>query len=301
MNDHTRGRVVSVGRNAAWIVLDGESLPRVASLKRMRGKRSMLVPGDVVFVRPLDQNSVVIYRTEERQFVLNRRSGNRAKTMAANIDTLAIVSALANPPPRTVLLDQLLAFAHLNEISAVLIFTKADLARPTDARAVTELYRSLGYDILVTNPKRQEGMDELRAALHERHAFLVGVSGVGKSSIFRALGGESVIADVSRFGLGRQTTTTARLVRLGGGFLIDSPGVADFGLGGLSVAELVEGFVEMREPATGCRFTDCQHRDEPACGVRTAVEEGQISSSRYESYCYILAQGRKNEGPASPS
>ena len=96
------------------------------------------------------------------------------------------------------------------------------------------------------------------------------------------------MGDVSRFGLGRQTTTAARLVRLGDGFLIDSPGVAAFGLRRLSVAELTAGFVEMSDPAKACRFRDCSHRSEPGCGVRAAVAAGQIAASRYQSYCRIL-------------
>ncbi|MDQ6826984.1 MAG: ribosome small subunit-dependent GTPase A [Candidatus Eremiobacteraeota bacterium] len=251
----------------------------------------MLVPGDVVMVAPLDDDGVVVDRVEKRRSVLNRRSDNRTKTMAANIDLLAIVCALANPPPRTVLLDQLLVFSELNGIAPVLIFTKADLAEAADAREVPELYRRLGYRTLVANPKAGEGVGELKEALFDRHAFLVGVSGVGKSSIFRVLGGESIVGDVSRFGLGKQTTSAARLVRLGTGFLIDSPGVSEFGLDGLSVAELIHGFVEMRAPAAHCRFTDCEHRTEPACGVRAALADRHIARSRYESYCHILTQG----------
>lgn len=251
----------------------------------------MVVPGDVVFVQQLDEWAVVVDRVEERQFVLNRRSANRTKTMAANIDTLAVVSALANPTVRTVLVDQLLVFCELHDVAPILIFTKPDLAQTEDWRALIALYASLGYAVLVINPKAGEGMDALRSALDGRHAFLVGISGVGKSSIFRALGGESTVGNVSRFGLGKQTTTAARLVRLGSGFLIDSPGVAEFGLDDLSVAELTEGFVEMRLPASSCRFRDCRHRTEPDCGVRAALSAGGIAQTRYESYCRIAARG----------
>ncbi|MDP9017512.1 MAG: ribosome small subunit-dependent GTPase A, partial [Candidatus Eremiobacteraeota bacterium] len=128
--------------------------------------------------------------------------------------------------------------------------------------------------------------------LRPREAMMAGNSGVGKSSIFRALGGEAVVGAVSRFGVGKQTTTAARLYRTGVGFLIDSPGVSEFGLGEVTSGEMAQAFTEMREAATRCRFSDCSHLREPKCGVREGVEAGTIAPSRYESYRYIVQEGR---------
>lgn len=208
--------------------------------------------------------------------------------MAANIDTLVTVTALADPPPRLLTLDQLLAFAQLETIEPVVVLTKPDLADAETTSRVSTLYRSLGYQTLIVNPKAGQNIEGLRAAIEQRHALLCGVSGVGKSSIFRALGGDAVVGDVSRHGLGRQTTTASRLYRMPEGFLIDSPGVAEFGLGAIAPDELVEGFREMRPLAGKCRFTDCSHLHEPDCAVRAAVVSGGIAASRYESYRRIL-------------
>ncbi|MGZ3562546.1 MAG: ribosome small subunit-dependent GTPase A [Vulcanimicrobiaceae bacterium] len=288
-----RARVVSVGKNAAWVVLDDEHAPRIAQLKRMTGKRTMLAPGDVVHVKLLEDEKALVDRIEPRTFTLERRTTEgRSKTMAANVDTMATVTALADPPPRLVTLDQLLAFAELENIDAAVIFTKPDLAGAPMRDGLTALYRGLGYDVLVINPKAGEHIDSLRDHLRGKHTLLCGVSGVGKSSIFRALGGDAVVGDVSRFGFGRQTTTAARLYRMGSGFLIDSPGVAEFGLGSITPQELVGGFREMREPATRCRFTDCRHLSEPGCGVQAAVAEGRIAASRYGSFRRILESSR---------
>jgi ribosome biogenesis GTPase len=210
--------------------------------------------------------------------------------MAANVDLLVTVTALANPPPRLITLDQLLAFSELEGIGAAVIFTKPDLAEPHTAGELTALYGNLGYPVIVLNPKLGARVEELRAMLHGHQAMLAGVSGVGKSTIFRALGGEAAVGDVSRHGLGRQTTSAARLYRLSDGFLIDSPGVSEFGLGAISPRELAELFREMREPSTRCRFGDCTHLQEPDCGVREAVELGAIAASRYASYAKILAE-----------
>jgi len=245
----------------------------------------MPVPGDVVHVRILEDDKTVVDRIEERTFRLERRTvEGRAKTMAANVDTLVTVMALADPAPRLITLDQLLAFAELESIDAMVVLTKPDLAESGITSALHDLYARLGYQTLILNPKAGENVDALRAALEGRHAMLAGNSGVGKSSIFKALGGDASVGEVSRHGMGRQTTTAARLYRLPSGFLIDSPGVNEFGLGKITPAELVHGFREMLEPATTCRFTDCTHIAEPGCGVKAAVAEGYIAESRYASY-----------------
>ncbi|MBV9269663.1 MAG: ribosome small subunit-dependent GTPase A [Candidatus Eremiobacteraeota bacterium] len=293
MNDGARARVVSVGKNAVWVMLDNEQSPRVASLKRMSGKRSMVVPGDVVDVRVLDDGKALLERVHPRDSVLERRTvEGKSKTMAANVDAMVTVTALADPPPRLSTLDQLLAFCEFNELYPIVVLTKPDLAAPSERGGIEALYRALGYETLVVSPKFGEGMPELRDHLAGRHAMLAGVSGVGKSSIFRWLGGQAVVGDVSRFGLGRQTTSVARLYRLADGFLIDSPGVAEFGLGALTAEELVEGFRELAEPARHCRFNDCTHVHEPDCGVHAAVRDGRVAESRYDSYRRILQEQR---------
>lgn len=249
----------------------------------------MLAPGDRVDVRLLEDGRSLVDAIHPRSFTLERRTvEGRSKTMAANVDAMVTVTALADPPPRLLTLDQLLAFAELEGIDALVVLTKPDLAGQETTNALSELYRSLGYEVLVVNPKAGLNVDGLRGALERRHALLCGVSGVGKSSLFRALGGDAVVGDVSRYGLGRQTTTAARLYRLPGGFLIDSPGVAEFGLGEITPDQLVEGFREMREPALKCRFSDCSHLHEPDCAVQDAVKAGRIAESRYASYRRIL-------------
>jgi ribosome biogenesis GTPase len=210
--------------------------------------------------------------------------------MAANVDLIVTVTALANPAPRFVTLDQLLAFAEVEEIAAAVVLTKPDLGDPAQTRALAKLYRDLGYPVAIINPKTNENVDALRELIRGRRALLVGNSGVGKSTIFRALGGETTVGEVSRRGLGRQTTTAGRLYRLGSGFLIDSPGINEFGLGTIDAGDLTQAFREMREPALHCRFTDCTHLQEPGCAVLAALGEGGIGPSRYASYRKILLE-----------
>lgn len=248
----------------------------------------MPVPGDVVHVRILEDGQALVERIEPRVRTLERRtSTGRAKTIAANVDLLVAVTALANPAPRLATLDQLLAFAELEEISAAVVFTKPDLADPARSRELLDLYLALGYPSVAINPKSGE-IDPLRRILRDRRALLVGNSGVGKSTIFRALGGDTVVGEVSRHGLGRQTTTSARLYRTREGFLIDSPGINEFGLGQIEPGRLAWSFREIRPLVARCRFTDCTHLQEPDCAIKDAAAAGLIAQSRYDSYRRIL-------------
>lgn len=257
----------------------------------MSGKRFMPVPGDVVQVRMLEDGQTVVERIEPRGFTLERRSAvGRTKTMAANVDLLVTVTALADPPPRLVTLDQILAFAELEGIAAAVVFTKPDLGDPELTADLTAFYRGLDYSTVRLNPKTGENLEAFRELIRDRRALLVGNSGVGKSTIFRALGGDTQVGAVSRHGLGRQTTTAGRLYRLHAGFLIDSPGINEFGLGAIDAQTLAPAFREMREPATRCRFRDCTHLQEPGCAVQAAVAAGGIAASRYASYRKILLE-----------
>ena len=286
-----RARVIAVGRNAAWVVPEGDSAPLLAALRKTQA-RAHPVPGDLARIRALDEGRVVIDGLEPRSFALVRRTpGGRTKTMAANVDTLAIVAALAQPPPSLTLVDRLIAFAVQHGVAAALILTKPDLAPAQAAAGLGAVYEPLDVPVLVVQPKSGSGIEELRSFLAGRHALLVGNSGVGKSSIFAALGGIAAVGEVSRFGRGRQTTSSARLFASGEGFLIDSPGIGEFTLDPLSPVELADLFVELREPARACRFFDCRHLSEPDCAVRAAVEAGGIALSRYASYRALVEAG----------
>jgi ribosome biogenesis GTPase len=284
--------VVSVGRNAAWIAFDDEHRLRPASLRKHEDRLS-LVTGDLVIARDLDGERAVVDSREPRSFALERTSaGGRTKTMAANIDAVAVVAAFDRPALHLAMIDELLAFAEIHGLRAFLLLTKPDLAGPEARERITGLYGALGYPVFELNPKAGVGIAEVEQLLAGHQPLLIGQSGVGKSSLFGALGGGGgTIGAVSKTGHGRQTTTSARLQRFGHGFLIDSPGVGEFELHDVPWREVVDGFIEFRELAPTCRFRDCTHRTEPGCSVRAAVEGGVISPGRYGSYLAIVARG----------
>ena len=269
--------------------MDGETGLRIAQLRRMTGDGMDPFPAiwvEVLFRSTTGQpSSNESRRVRLRWSVAVRRDAQRPwlQCRPAGYGHGAGKSA-----PRFVILDQLLAFAELERIGAAVIFTKPDLVDPGAAEAAARVYREIGYPTQVVNPKTGDNVPALRELIRGRQALLAGNSGVGKSSIFRALGGDSAVGEVSRHGLGRQTTTAGRLYRLEGGFLIDSPGINEFGLGTIAHDALSGAFPELRD--VRCRFTDCTHLREPDCAVLAAVAQDRIAPTRYASYRKILLE-----------
>jgi ribosome biogenesis GTPase len=285
-------RVVSVGRNAVWLAFEGSDELHFASIRKQQ-ERISLVPGDMVQAVPMDDERVVVDRREPRTFALERRTaGGRTKTMAANVDGIAIVAAFAQPSFHAAMVDELLAFAEIHDLKARLLLTKADLASSQDVERILALYGRLGYVVLSINPRARAGLDEVERELRGHQTLLIGQSGVGKSSLFRAFGGSATVGEVSAGGRGRQTTTSGRLHYFADGFIIDSPGVGEFELRDLPWSEVAYGFIEFQPYFGKCRFTDCSHRSEPGCAIRAAVDSGDISPSRFESYLSMVGRGK---------
>jgi len=278
-------RVVNIGQNHVWIIFDDETAARPAELRKTKA-REMLVPGDRVLAERREDGSAFVRERLERRSRLERVTpAGRTKIMAANIDTVLIAAAFDRPALNLQMLDELLAFSELHELEAMLALSKADLVPLEKAEALTQCYRALGYATFLVDARRLHGTAELGSRLASHETLIVGASGVGKSTIFAALGGEAVIGDVSeRTGQGRQTTTSGRLLRFPQGALIDSPGIGEFSLEGVDLARLASLWIEFRPYLGRCRFPDCRHLEEPECAVLAAVSAGAVTAARYQSY-----------------
>lgn len=262
----------------------------------------------------LGDGSCRIHELLPRASVLARRgvARRREQVIAANVDQVAAVAAVADPEPDLGMLDRLLVLAELNGLAARIILNKWDLwTGPAPADGASERagsggvaetplpptfapYRAAGYEVLPTSASRGTGLDELRAWLHDRTTVLSGQSGTGKSSLVNALvpALEVRVGEVgARSGRGRHTTVAAALYPFpGGGYLADTPGLQYLALWEVDPATLTHAFPEFRSAAEACRFGNCRHRGEPACAVREAVEQGTVSERRYESYLRLLEE-----------
>jgi len=260
-----------------------------------------LVTGDRVVWRPaLGGGKGIVEAVHERSSVLTRPDYyDGLKPIAANIDQIIIVSAIL-PELSLNIIDRYLVASETLGIEPLLVLNKTDLLDDKARAFVDEqmdIYRRIGYRVLMVSSHAKAGLAELEAALTDRISIFAGQSGVGKSSLLNALLGLDAaaataivtndVSDVS--GLGQHTTTASRLYHFPhGGDVIDSPGVREFGLWHLEPEQITRGFVEFREFLGSCKFRDCKHGSDPGCAIRAAVEAGQIDISRFDNYHRIL-------------
>ena len=281
------------------VATEGGEVVAVLRGKARRDAHDRVVVGDRVLLDEAGAERGIfgIAGVEPRRNLLERRTplGRGNRPVAANLDRVFVVTAVADPPPVPQLLDRLAAIAEANEIPVALVVNKADLD-PLGGQAIAEPYRSAGYDTFLVSVHTGEGLEPLFAELRGKESLLTGASGVGKSSLLNRMqpGLGLRTREVSeRIGRGKNTTVAAVLVPLeGGGWLVDTPGFSDVGLWGIEPRELACCFPEMRPALERCKFPDCTHRTEPGCAVRAAVEAGGICRERYASYLVLLEELR---------
>ncbi len=257
------------------------------------GRRLEIICADRVrFERSTDRQGRV-HELLPRQTVISRlNSRGEGELVAANATQLLVV--LANPPlPDFFLADRYLAAAAAVGIPSLIVLNKIDMesARAAECREELATYESLGYRTALVSAQIGTGLADMLDSLRGHTSLLVGQSGVGKSSLLNALSPEAatrIREIVVKTGKGSHTTTRTGLFKLpGGGELLDSPGVRDFAPGPDLLTRAVDGFREIAATAARCRFSDCQHMEEPDCAVSAAVESGAITERRYRSYTQL--------------
>lgn len=281
------------------------SRPRRVSLTRKRRSADPIAVGDRVLFDP-DQGTIeeVLPRTSE----LARLSPvtREQHVLVANLDTVFIVFAAARPDPELRLLDRFLVVAEAAELSAEIVVNKIDLASDlVSTRGIFAPYEAIGYPLHFVSAKKGQGMDEFHAALSRKISALAGPSGVGKSSLLNALqpGLTLKTGETSaQTGRGRHTTTSAELIPLRDEpdtWIADTPGFQNLEFWDVAPEDIVYCFPEFEKYAGECQFGDCTHKSEPACAVRSALESGEISAGRYESYLDFSTAPRGASSPQS--
>lgn len=223
-----------------------------------------------------------------RHSLLVRPARNgKTRPVAANIDMVVVIFAM-EPHYDCLLIDQYLAICENSSFKAALVLNKSDLPLTEKAEQDLAVYAALGYPLYKVSTKTGQGLDRLKQALQGQISIFTGQSGVGKSSLTNVFipDKDIKINTISASAkLGRHTTTAATLYHLKeGGDLIDSPGVAIFGLADLSATELAYGYREFRPFIGNCRFNDCRHEQDKGCAIRAAVNDGTITDCRYQRF-----------------
>lgn len=248
------------------------------------------VAGDeVIWCEESPQQGVVIAVKPRRNVITRVRPHHPVKPLAANITQLLIMVA-PHPLPTPLVIDSYLVTAQALNIQPLILFNKMEEANP-EWEKLLALYRELQYLTLTISVHQNQYLEQVTDYLQDHTSILVGQSGVGKSSLIKALLPDEQIAiapTLSHIAQGTHTTVKAMLYHLPPrGKLIDSPGVREFQLGSLTLAQLKSGFPEITRLASQCRFRNCQHLQETACTVQIALNNGTLPLSRWQSYHHL--------------
>ena len=245
----------------------------------------------------------VIKEVLPRSNYIIRRSTNLSRQshiIAANLDRAVIVCTLFFPEIKLPFLDRLLVTCEVYGVHPVIALNKVDLYRDMATEQIDAfcgIYRGAGYKVIECSALTGEGIDELRDICSTGTSLLSGESGVGKSSVIKALD-PTLDPKIGRISVahlqGKHTTSLYEMYPLQcGGFIVDTPGLRGFGLVDLEKEEISKYFPEMLRVADDCRFVPCTHTHEPGCAVKKALEEGLISAERYNSYLGMLEEDKK--------
>ena len=242
------------------------------------------------------QTSAIVVAVLERNNLLQKTGfGGKAKAVAANIDQVFIVCSLV-PKPNSYLIDRYLVAAETMPAKPILVINKIDLLDETNEHVVDDIhaiYGKIGYRVLETSATKNTGIEELQSMLADSTSILVGLSGVGKSSLVMDIlpGIDIRIGEISSASKeGKHTTTVSTLYALPtGGNLIDSPGVRDFSPVDIDKQTILNGFVELKPYRGKCKFANCTHDHEPGCAIIDALEQGEVSRQRVDSFRKMLA------------
>lgn len=295
------GTVVKAQSGFFWVRTDDTTLRCTlrGRLKKSRVESDIATLGDQVRISPTIPGEGAVEEVLPRRSKLARRAAGskgvwKEDVLVANLDQVVAVFAVANPEPHLRMLDRYLINAELNNLDVLIVANKCDLLPSEESQALFAVYTRIGYRVIFTSTRLDEGIAALREQLTDKLSALSGPSGVGKSSLLNVVqpgltlrtGATSVSG--ANMGRGRHTTVAAELIPLhDGGFVADTPGIRELGLWQVPPADLDWGFREFRPLIEQCYFQPCSHLHEPDCAVREAVTQGLIDESRYTSYARL--------------
>lgn len=225
--------------------------------------------------------------------ILPRRS-ELIRPAVANVDQALVIFSIVKPDPNFNLLDRFLIMMGQQQIPCVICFNKQDIDEDGTGAEYEEIYRKCGYETLSVSAKEKCGIDRLLELLEGKTTTVAGPSGVGKSSLVNCIQSGTVMETggiSEKIERGKHTTRHAELIAVKGNtYILDTPGFSSLGLFDLEKEELAQYYPEFTEHEKYCRFGGCSHIAEPICGIREAVEEGEISRMRYDNYCLLYEE-----------
>jgi ribosome biogenesis GTPase len=301
-----------IRNTGSWytVKIDGTDNTVEAKVKgnfRLKGIRSTnpIAIGDKVEFIPQPDGTALISAIDDRKNYIIRKATNLSKQshiIAANLDQCFLIVTVAQPETSTTFIDRFLATAEAYRVPVVLVFNKIDVLNEEEQEylnSMIDLYEYVGYKCLKVSAKTGAGVDAVAEELKGKVTLLSGNSGVGKSTLINNLFPDlnlktSEISDA--YNTGKHTTTFSEMYPIGNdGYIIDTPGIKGFGTFNMEREEVGHYFKEIFRISEDCRFNNCTHTHEPGCAVRQAVENHDISESRYTSYLSMLEDGTEDK------
>lgn len=286
--------IILKGIGGFYYVKTEERVYECKARGKFRNKKLTPMVGDRVIITPNDDNYGAIEEICTRDNYLIR-------PQVANISQAFIVFALKNPDVNLDLLNKFLIQCELKNIKSIVCFNKIDLYSDYENHEAVKMVSDAGYDYIFLKAKEETNLDELKSKLKGNINVFCGPSGVGKSTILNKLVGKEVMETgiiSERLKRGKHTTRHSELVEVNNGFVVDTPGFSTLDLKFDSKEELKDYFREFHEYEDQCKFNGCLHHKEPKCGVKDAVNNGEINKDRYEFYIKTLEeiiQGGRNK------
>lgn len=298
-----QGKVIkSTGSWYTVLTDEGEKIDcRIKGIFRTKEIKSTnpIAVGDFVEIEPEPalQTGLIVKLHDRKNYII-RKSSNLSKQtqiIAANIDQAILVITLTSPRTSFGFIDRFLVTAEAYHIPAILVFNKIDLYEPDELdylEEIQKMYKKIGYESLQVSALNNRNIHLISEKINHKTTLIFGHSGVGKSTLINLLIPSldlktSKISDYSN--KGTHTTTFAEMHELPeGGYIIDTPGIKEFGIVELNAEEISHYFPEMKERLHLCKFHNCKHINEPNCGIKKAVDDGEIALTRYDSYISIL-------------
>ena len=300
------GRVLSIMSQGVLVDWEGEKFICVLKglLKKEKTRAKNLVAvGDFVLFEKTSEGEGIIAQIKPRQTFLSRAdnlSRRREQLIAVNIDQVIITASVVNPPLKPAVIDRYIIAARKGGMEPLIVINKIDLLEKQEDGGLSLIeqdiaffeeairaYASAGVPLIAVSTLRGTGIDALKEAMSDKTSVFSGQSGVGKSSLINTVTGLNLRVGeiVEKTKKGSHTTTTTQLIPLEfGGWCVDTPGIKSFGVWDLKHEEVEGYFPEIHEYGLTCKFSDCHHNHEEHCAVLQALENGELSPLRYESY-----------------
>ena len=296
---------IVIKSTGSWYEVRNESgevlLCRLRGKIRLDGIRTtnpVAVGDKVIFEKENNKDTCVINKILPRYNVIVRKSVNLSKAshiIASNIDQAILVATIAHPRTSTGFMDRFLVTAEAYHIPTTIVFNKCDLyddEQMTVAKELISDFEKIGYHAFMVSAKTGFQCDELKEIMKDKVNLFSGHSGVGKSALINRLDSNLNVrvGDISEVHeKGKHTTTFSQMFPLSfGGYIIDSPGIKEFGLYDMEKETLAQRFPEMRSLMHECKFSNCTHMHEPHCAIKSAVDQNVIATWRYNDYCNMM-------------